>query len=66
MHPRKTDLLDECRCENCAYFFQHYVEYRKDVFRPCYCGHCHKPRIKSVKPDMTCDLFKAREPAPLP
>ena len=57
MRPRKTNLFDDRRCENCAHFFQHYVDYGNGSFRPCYCGHCGKPRIKNVKPDMTCDLF---------
>lgn len=57
MRPRKTNYLEEQRCENCIHFIQHYVDYGNGCFHPCYCGHCRKPRVKNVKPDMICDLF---------
>lgn len=63
MRPKKALRGDPHRCENCAFFIQHYIAFRSNPldFHKCYCGHCFMPRLKNTRPDCVCGLFKQKE-----
>ena len=66
MRRKLTSLLDPRRCENCAYFRQHYAleENRGSfTFQRVNGGHCRMPRLKFVERYQTCEGFKDKNAA---
>ncbi|MDY3618429.1 hypothetical protein [Agathobaculum sp.] len=52
--------MNEQTCENCKYFYQHYVKLPKR-FTTANCGHCVYPRMKKRTPDNpACEYFCAK------
>ena len=52
---------DPRRCENCRYFYQHYIKRKlaaTESYVPCRDGHCHYARRKIVRRNNTCDAFE--------
>ena len=66
MRRKLTSLRDPHRCENCAYFYQHYT-LREDrstfTFQKVNGGHCKMPRLKFVDSYQTCEGFKDKNAA---
>lgn len=60
MRPKIAPRGDPRRCENCAYFYQHYVlinDHNSSKYIKCYCGHCTYPRQKTTQNNKICDDF---------
>jgi len=61
MKPTRTSIGDPRRCENCMYFYQHYVMIdNSGKYIKCSAGHCGYPRCKNVYVHQTCGLFKEK------
>ena len=49
-------------CSDCKHFRQHYIRYRKGVYRWCNFGHCVYPRIKQrIRTTPACEHFALLE-----
>lgn len=44
-------------CEHCKFYIQHYGKFQ-DEFRVLHAGHCTRGRVKSRKPDASCEYFE--------
>ena len=47
-------------CCNCVHYFQHYGK-RKRGYHVLNCGHCCYPRLKTRRPDQTCENWRAEK-----
>lgn len=66
MRRKNPTLCDLRRCENCAYYSQHYTMQEKSgemTFRKIAGGHCTMPGLKYVYTFQTCEGFKEKNPA---
>jgi len=52
-------------CCTCAYYCQHYRRDRKK-YTPVHCGHCTVIRVKTCKPDKSCERWRAKKEAQSP
>lgn len=53
-------------CCTCGHYIQHYGRKKKRYYI-LFCGHCFFPRVKTRRPDHTCEHWKAigKEPVSL-
>lgn len=50
-------------CCTCACYCQHYRRDGKG-YAPVYCGHCTAVRVRTRKPDQSCEHWKSKKKVP--
>ncbi len=50
---------DERVCENCKYFYQHYIKTERG-FKETFAGHCFYPRMKEREATDSCKYFEQK------
>lgn len=52
---------EERVCENCKYFYQHYIRVAPYRYNPVHAGHCWYPRMKNRESSDSCKYFERRD-----
>jgi len=50
-------MKNEKSCENCRYFFQHYIQTNTN-YRAVLCGHCFHGKNKKYAPSFLCEQWQ--------